>query len=79
MFSCSDVFKTWSHGWNALSVLVDYKQLTSQTKVGSVFKGELAASISFLFDGISGKPSKNYEFQKKIKSVAQVVRELFNF
>ena len=42
-------------------------------------KGELAASKSFLFDGISGKPSKNYEFQKKIKSIAQVVLELFDF
>ena len=44
-----------------------------------LFKRELTASKSFLFDGISGKPSKNYEFQKKIKSIAQVVRELFNF
>ena len=43
-------------------------------------KGELVASKSFLFYGISGKPSKNNGFQKtKIKSFAQVVRELFNF
>ena len=32
-------------------------------------KGELAASKSFHFDGLSGKPSKNYEFQKKLSQL----------